>query len=107
LKKTKLILVYNYRIIKTEKLILKLKNRIMERKDILSQIKDIFIDTLDNEKIVIEETTQATDVDEWDSLTHIILVVAIEKNFKINFNSTEILSWKNIGEMVNCIEGKI
>jgi acyl carrier protein len=79
----------------------------MERKDILSQIKDIFIDTLDNEKIVIEETTQATDVDEWDSLTHIILVVAIEKNFKINFNSTEILSWKNIGEMVNCIEGKI
>ena len=79
----------------------------MERKDILSQIKDIFIDTLDNEEIVIEETTQATDVDEWDSLTHIMLVVAIEKNFKINFNSTEILSWKNIGEMVNCIEGKI
>ena len=79
----------------------------MERKDILSQMKDIFIDTLDNEEIVIEETTQATDIDEWDSLTHIMLVVAIEKNFKINFNSTEILSWKNIGEMVNCIEGKI
>ena len=80
---------------------------IMERNDILSQIKDIFIDTLDNEEIVIEETTQATDVDEWDSLTHIALVVAIEKNFKINFNSSEILSWKNIGEMVNCIEEKI
>ena len=79
----------------------------MERKDILFQMKEIFIDTLDNEEIVIEETTQATDVDEWDSLTHIMLVVAIEKNFKINFNSTEILSWKNIGEMVNCIEGKI
>jgi acyl carrier protein len=79
----------------------------MERKDILSQIKDIFIDTLDNEEIVIEETTQATDVDEWDSLTHIMLVVAIEKNFKMRFNSEEILSWKNIGEMVNCIEGKI
>ena len=79
----------------------------MERKDILSQIKDIFIDTLDNEEIVIEETTQATDVDEWDSLTHIMLVVAIEKNFKMKFNSAEILSWKNIGEMVNCVEGKI
>ena len=79
----------------------------MERKDILYQIKDIFIDTLDNKKIVIEETTQASDIDEWDSLTHIILVAAIEKNFKIIFNSTEILSWKNIGEMVNCIEGKI
>ena len=79
----------------------------MERKDILYQIKDIFIDTLENKKIVIEETTQASDIDEWDSLTHIILVAAIEKNFKIIFNSTEILSWKNIGEMVNCIEGKI
>lgn len=79
----------------------------MERKDILSQIRDIFIDTLDNEKIVIEETTQATDIEEWDSLNHIILVAAIEKNFQINFNSTEIFSWKNIGEMVNCIEGKI
>jgi len=79
----------------------------MERNDILSQIKDIFIDTLDNEEIVIEETTQASDVDEWDSLTHIMLVVAIEKNFKMRFNSAEILSWKNIGEMVNCIEGKI
>ena len=48
----------------------------MERKDVLSQINDIFIETLDNEEIVIEETTQATDVDEWDSLTHIMLVVA-------------------------------
>ena len=79
----------------------------MERKDILYQIKDIFIDTLDNKKIVIEETTQASDIDEWDSLTHIILVAAIEKNFKIIFNSTEILSWKNIGDIMNCIEGKI
>ena len=79
----------------------------MERKDILIQVKDIFIDTLDNKKIVIEETTKASDVDEWDSLTHIILVAAIEKNFKIIFNSTEILSWKNIGEMVNSIEEKI
>jgi len=79
----------------------------MERNDILSQINEIFIDTLDNEELVIEEATQATDVDEWDSLTHIMLLVAIEKNFKIRFTSTEILSWKNIGDIMNCIEGKI
>ena len=75
----------------------------MERKDILSQINEIFIDTLDNEAIVIEETTQATDVDEWDSLTHIMLVVAIEKHFKIRFTSKEIQSWKDVSEMLNCI----
>ena len=75
----------------------------MERKDILSQINEIFIDILDNEEVVIEETTQATDVDEWDSLTHIMLVVAIEKHFKIRFNSNVILSWKNVGNMINSI----
>ena len=79
----------------------------MERKDILSQINEIFIDTLDNEDVVIEETTQATDVDEWDSLTHIMLVVAIEKYFKIRFNSKEIQSWNNVGEMLNCIQEKL
>ena len=54
----------------------------MERNNILSQINKIFIDTLDNEGVVIEETTTAKDVEEWDSLTHIMLVVAIEKYFK-------------------------
>jgi acyl carrier protein len=78
----------------------------MERSEILMQINEIFIDTLDNDEIVIEETTQATDVDEWDSLSHIMLVVAIEKHFKIRFTSKEIQSWKNVGEMLNCIQEK-
>ena len=78
----------------------------MERREILMQINEIFIDTLDNDEIVIEETTQATDVDEWDSLSHIMLVVAIEKHFKIRFTSKEIQSWKNVGEMLNCIQEK-
>lgn len=78
----------------------------MERSEILRQINDIFIDTLDNEDVVIDETTQATDVDEWDSLTHIQLVVAIEKHFKIRFTSKEIQSWNNVGEMLNCIQEK-
>ena len=75
----------------------------MQREDILSQINEIFIDTLDNEEVIIKESTQATDVDEWDSLTHIMLVVAIEKKFKNKFNSKEILSWKNVREMINSI----
>ena len=78
----------------------------MERSEILQQINAIFIDTLDNEEVVIEEATQATDVDEWDSLTHIQLVVAIEKHFKIRFTSKEIQSWNNVGEMLNCIQEK-
>jgi acyl carrier protein len=78
----------------------------MTRSEILKQINTIFIDTLDNEDVVIEDATTAEDVDEWDSLTHIQLVVAIEKHFKIRFTSQEIQSWANVGEMLLCIQNK-
>ena len=78
----------------------------MERKDILGQINSIFVDVLDNEEIVISEESTAKDVEEWDSLTHIQLVVAVEKHFKIRFTSKEIQSWKNVDEMMDCIISK-
>ena len=78
----------------------------MDRKNILTQINEIFIDTLDNEALLIEETTEAGDVDDWDSLTHIMLVVAIEKQFEIRFSSKEIQSWSNIGAMIDTISTK-
>lgn len=75
----------------------------MDNKEILNQVQEIFHDQLDDESIVLTTETTAEDVDDWDSLTHIMLVVAIEKHFKIKFTSQEILSWKNVGEMMNCI----
>ena len=53
----------------------------MDRIELLKQINTVFRDTLDNEDLVIVETTTANDVGEWDSLTHIQLVVALEKQF--------------------------
>lgn len=79
----------------------------MERNQMLKEINEIFIDVLDNEDIVLEESTTANDVDDWDSLNHIQLVVATEKHFKIRFTSKEIQSWNNVGEMMNCISEKI
>ena len=79
----------------------------MDKSEILLQVQDIFRDVLDEESIVLEEATTANDVEEWDSLTHIQLIVAIEKHFKIKFLSKEILSWKNVGEMVESIAAKI
>ena len=78
----------------------------MEKQEILSQVQDIFRDVLDNEDLLLTMTTTANDVEEWDSLTHIQLIVAIEKYFAIRFTSREILSWANIGEMVDCITSK-
>ena len=79
----------------------------MERSDILLMIQGIFRDVLDNEDIILTEETIANDVEEWDSLTHIQLIVAIEKKSKIKFTSKEILSWKNVGEMVDSIMQKL
>ena len=78
----------------------------MERNEILSRIQDIFRDVLDNEEIELTDATVADDIEEWDSLSHIQLIVAIEKDFQIKFTSKEILSWKNIGELVDCVQSK-
>lgn len=75
----------------------------MTQEDILSKVQNIFRDVLDEENISLTSQTTANDIEEWDSLTHIQLVVAIEKSFKIKFTSKEILSWKNVGEMVETI----
>ena len=79
----------------------------MEYKDILSQVNSIFIDVLDNEDIVLSDATTARDVEDWDSLNHIQLVVAIEKHFKVKFTSGEIQSWKNVGEMCQALMLKV
>ena len=78
----------------------------MERSQILKEVNEIFIELLEDEGIVLDETTTAADVDGWDSLTHIQLVVAIEKHFKLRFTAMEIQGWQNVGEMVACIEAK-
>ena len=75
----------------------------MEKAQIINDVQDIFRDILDNEDIVLTSETVADDIEEWDSLSHIQLIVAIEKHFRIKFTSKEILSWKNVGEMVDCI----
>jgi acyl carrier protein len=79
----------------------------MNLNEILKQVNDIFIDVLDNDAIVLSSATTANDIEEWDSLNHIQLVVSIEKQFKIRFTSKEIQSWNNVGEMCENILRKL
>ena len=79
----------------------------MGQDEIIKQLNEIFIDVIDNDDIKLTNETTADDVDGWDSLTHIQLVVAIERHFKIRFNSKEIQSWKNVGDLVNSIIAKM
>ena len=78
----------------------------MEKSQILDEVQAIFREVLDNEEIVLANETTADDIEEWDSLTHIQLIVAIEKHFKIRFTSREILSWQNVGQLIDCIAAK-
>lgn len=79
----------------------------MNREEILNKIQDVFTDTLDEDNIAITESSTADDVEGWDSLTHVQLVVAVEKKFKIRFSAKEIQSWKNVGEMIDSIASKL
>ncbi|TFF37149.1 acyl carrier protein [Mucilaginibacter psychrotolerans] len=73
----------------------------------IAQVTDIFKDVLDNDDITLTDATTAKEVDDWDSLNHIQLVVAIEKHFNIRFTAKEIHSWQNVGELVDSVAGKV
>ena len=79
----------------------------MERKEIFERLNEIFVDILDLEDVALTEHTCSDDIDEWDSLSHIQLIVAIEKAFCLKFKAQEMLSWKNVGAMVDCIQSKL
>ena len=75
----------------------------MNKEEALKIINDVIIDVLDNKNIIINLNTTANDVEDWDSLNHIQLVVAIEKRFNIRFKSSEIRNWNNVDEMIESI----
>ena len=78
----------------------------MSKEKVIEALQVVFQEVLDNEDLVITTQSNATEIDEWDSLAQIQLVVAIEKKFNIKFTALEILSWNNVGEMVDCILAK-
>ncbi len=75
----------------------------MERTEIFERLNEIFADVLDLDDVSLTDATTANDIEEWDSLSHIPLVVAVEKAFGVKFTSLEIMKWSNVGEMVNSI----
>ena len=80
----------------------------MERIEIYSKLNEIFEDVLDlDETPNLTDETSADDIEEWDSLSHIQLIVAIEKAFGIKFTSLEIMKWANVGDMVNTMQERI
>ncbi len=71
------------------------------------RLQDIFRDLFDDDDIVLTDATSAKDIDGWDSLANVKLIVRIEKAFKIRFGTGEIVGLSNVGELVSRIRKKI
>ena len=74
--------------------------------DILKELQPIFQDVFDDESLIITNETCAADIEDWDSLAQIRLVVAIEKQFGIKFAFGELQNTSNVGEMIKLIQKK-
>lgn len=79
----------------------------MTYEEIKRRVTDVFKDVLDNDSIVLFRETTADDIEEWDSLAHISIIVAVEKEFKIRFDLMDIKPLKNVGEFLDLIQRKI
>ncbi len=75
-------------------------------KDTLEVVNKIFIEVFNDESIILDKTTNSSDIDKWDSLNNMHLVVAIEKYFKVRIKLKDIQSWDNVGALCEWISNK-
>lgn len=71
--------------------------------DIEGRVNGIFQDVFSETNLTVGRQTTAADVEGWDSLTHINLIVAVEKEFRIRFTTAEVMRLKNVGELIDAI----
>jgi len=75
--------------------------------EIKENLQNIFRDVFDDPSIILHDEMSAKDIEEWDSLTHIQLIVTTEQQFGIQFMTAEIAELKNVGEFLKLIKKKI
>lgn len=71
------------------------------------KLTQIFLDVFDLDAITLRDDMTAQDVEEWDSLNHVKLVVAIESGFGVKFSTREITGWKNVGDMRRTLRARL
>ena len=79
----------------------------MIREELYVQLNEVFHDVFDDDTIALADSTTADDVEDWDSLAHMNLIVAVEKAFKIKFTIADLKSFDKVGSMVDNILGKL
>ena len=75
----------------------------MTREEVFEEVRRIFRDNFDDEDLVVVDETNSGDIEDWDSIEHINLVIAMEKKFGLKFDIKEVGKLANVGEMVDLI----
>ncbi|HEY0339913.1 MAG TPA: acyl carrier protein [Steroidobacteraceae bacterium] len=79
----------------------------MQDAQIYARLETVFHDVFDDDDIKLTPALTAEDVDGWDSLTHIRLMLSVEKAFKIKFSTSELGSLRNVGDLVGLIRKRV
>ena len=72
----------------------------------LDQLQSVFRDVFEDDELTIDRQTSAEDVDGWDSLMHVSLMINVERVFGVKFSTTQVASLKNVGELMDLIESR-
>ena len=75
----------------------------MTKDQAMARLTRVFQDVFDDDEIVLTDNTSAKDIEDWDSLEHINLIAAVEKEFKMRFTMKEVSGMKNVGEMAGIV----
>ena len=79
----------------------------MSRDEVFERLNEVFRDVFEDESITVNDQTTADDIEDWDSLEHINLMAAVESEFGIKFSMGQVVTMKNVGEMVDIILQKV
>ena len=72
----------------------------------MDSLTEVFRSVFEDNSIVLKPVMTANDVEGWDSLSHVVLILTIENRFKIKFNQKELLTLRNVGDLLHSIESK-
>jgi len=79
----------------------------MDKEEIKKELTDIFKNTFNDDSIELFDEMTAKDVDDWDSLTHAIMIAEVEKHFSVKFKIREIIKLNNVGALIDTLEKKL
>jgi len=79
----------------------------MNRNEIIEKLTAIFHEVFNDNTIVLRDEMTAKDVENWDSLTHMLMITKVEKTFGIKFKLKELNRLKQVGDLISVVESKL